>query len=312
LAILLNIPWYIFSTLFRGLSTTLLAAVRVIPALFAILVVVFITGDAWKLFGTESSWRFLALILLIGVMSITATIISFKGPEGSWRNVTGYSLEGTKLLSSWADKTPARKLKAAHVKPLLPPAPSADSQDEVNSLIRMHEKCISVLYMVTIISHVIAAAFWISCTFILIGLTAISQSMTRELSNSAPDVLVHFSIAGQSFVITRQLIQVSIVLGGIAALTFASGTLQDTEKRHIITDNALIDLKRALGALAYYYGAIMELVYDLNANGMIAKLRGQAATKRLTASFDRLEAAAKTSNGNSSKPPDDNSSESNH
>ncbi len=47
LVILLNIPWYVTWTLVRGLTITFRSALRTLPNLFAILVVIFIGGDAW-------------------------------------------------------------------------------------------------------------------------------------------------------------------------------------------------------------------------------------------------------------------------
>lgn len=298
LVILLNIPLYLALTLFRGLSTTLSATLRAVPALLAILVVVFITGDTWKLFGPESAWRFFALMVIIAAISIAVTIGAFRGPEGNWRSVTGYSLGGAKLLESWADRKPAKRLITSGVKPFLPPEPSTQSQGKSGPYLKIHEMGISVLYMLTLISQVFAVAFWVSFTFIVIGLVTVSKSFTGELSDSSPDIILHFSIGGQPFIVTRQLILVSVVLGGIAALTFASGTLQDTDKRRTFTDNALIDLKHALGALAYYYGVVLALLLKLSDSGVIAQVGGQPAV-RLATSLGHMAATAGINNENS-------------
>ena len=285
-AILLYLPWYVAWTLIRSLSTTVWAALRLVPALLAILVVVFITGDAWKMFGLETNWRFFTLIILIAGITTAATLVALKGPEGDWRASTGYSTGGTKLLVSWASETPAKPLLTENVNPFFPIPLSKDSEDHYPYL-KMHEKNISVLYVFTIVGNVVAAAFWIALTFIVVGIIAVNESLTLKLSDTPGIIIMHFNLVGQSFIVTRQLILVSVILGGVAALTFASGTLQDADKRHIFTDSALADLEQALGALAYYYGTVIVLLLKLRDTGTLAKL-GQTNSEQLSNMLDRL------------------------
>lgn len=261
LVILLNIPRYVAWTLVRGLTITFRSALRTLPSLFAILVVIFITSDTWKMFGRESSWQFATMIIFITVTSIAAVIVTLRGSKGDWRSICGYSAEKSTLLKDWAtDKTPAGTLVSTDgVKPLLPPFPSKDSQGW-NKLLKAHEKNISILYFATIISHVIAVAFWISLTFVLIGVITVNAGMTNELSNSHADILHQFNVAGQQFIVTRQLVLTSVIIGGIATLTFVSGTLQDADHRQEFADYALTDFRRGIGALAYYYGAVIALL----------------------------------------------------
>ena len=237
------------------------------------------------MFGRESSWQFTAIILFMTLTSIAAVIVTLRGAKGGWRSISGYYAKSSdrdhengtpsederakldrlyeeNLLKKWAkDKTPAKTLvnMEGEVKPLLPPCPSKDSEGW-NKLLKAHETNISVVYFITIISHVIAVAFWISLTFVLIGVITVNADMTKELSNSRADVLYQFNLVGQQFIVTRQLVLTSVIIGGIATLTFVSNTLQDTSRRQDFADYALTDLKRAIGALAYYYGAVMALL----------------------------------------------------
>jgi hypothetical protein len=287
-SVLLYIPWYVLRTLVRSSYTTLWAAFRLVPALLAILIVVFITGDAWKTFGLETNWRFFVLIVLITALTTTATFVALKG-QGDWRTSTGYSVEGARLLTSWVSKTPARLLLTADVNPFFPVPTSNDSRvKSQNRYLKMHEINISALYTFTIVGNVIAVAFWIALAFIVVGTIAISGSQTQELSGIPADVVIHFDLVGQSFIVTRRVILVSVVLGGIAALTFASGTLQDTDKRHIFTDNALADLEGALGALAYYYGTVIALLLRLHDTGALEKL-GPKMSQQLSKALDQIE-----------------------
>lgn len=285
-AILFYLPWYGAWTLIRSLSTTIWVALRLVPALLAILVVVFITGDAWKMFGLETNWRFFALIMLIAVLTTVATLVALKGPEGDWQTSTGYSIGGAKLLSSWASRTPANPLLTKNVNPFFPIRPTKDSHDQ-DLYVKMHEDNISILYAFTIVSNVIGVAFWIALTFIVVGVIAVNESLTRELSGTSGIIIMRFNVVGESFILTRQLILVSVILGGVAALTFTSGTLQDTDKRRIFTDSALTDLERTLGALAYYYGNVTELLLRLRDTGALAKL-GQTNSEQLSKVLDKI------------------------
>ena len=98
LVILLNIPRYVAWTLVRGLTITFRSALRTLPSLFAILVVIFITSDTWKMFGRESSWQFATMIIFITVTSIAAVIVTLRGSKGDWRSICGYSAEKSTLL----------------------------------------------------------------------------------------------------------------------------------------------------------------------------------------------------------------------
>lgn len=329
--ILLTIPWYVILALGRGLAITFRSALRTIPSLFALLIVIFITADAWKMFGLESNWRFAALLLFMGLASIIAVIVSLRETEGDWRSVTGYSAEGSKPLTevksctklkSWAaNKKPASKLVEKHIEPFLPPPPSrhpdrqvhllfllfrrhrmqalgeyfgyalsrghvggrrSDANDEdlgplnaLNPLLKLHEKSISVVYFITIVSHVVAVAFWISLTFVVIGAIAVTKATTNDLlqRSGSADTLTQFNLIGQQFIVSRQLVLISLILGGIATLTFVSTTLQDADHRRAFADYALTDFRRAIGGLAYYYGAVIALFIKLRDAGVFAEFR---------------------------------------
>jgi hypothetical protein len=202
-AILRYLPWYVAWTLIRSLTRTVSAAFGLVPALLAILVVVFITGDAWKMFGLETNWRFFTLITLIAGVTMLATIFVLKRPDGDWRTATGYSIGGAKLLASWASKTPANPLLIKKVNPFFPIPLSKDSQDQY-PYVKMHEKNVSVLYAFTIVGNVIAVAFWISLTFIVVGTVAVNESLTRTLSGISGIIIMHFNLFGQSLRFSRQ------------------------------------------------------------------------------------------------------------
>lgn len=212
----------------RSLVTTLKAAIRLVPALFGILIVLFITSDAWKTFGLEPAWRFTALLVFIAMISIAAAIVGMRDSGGDWRHAIGYPEGGSEFLASWARQTPAWPL-VGHVLPLLPLYRQEGRSDSKYS--NFIEYNISALYVITIVVHLIAVACWIAFTFVFVEVIALAGPMTKNLIGKTGNVVVGFSVYGQQFMITSQLIFVSIILGGIAALTFAAVTLQDKTGR---------------------------------------------------------------------------------
>ena len=56
----------------RSFSVTLKAALRPVPALLAILVIMFVTGDAWRMFGLQPMPRVIMLIIFVMSFSLVA------------------------------------------------------------------------------------------------------------------------------------------------------------------------------------------------------------------------------------------------
>ncbi len=275
-------------TVVRAFTTTLWTALRTVPALLALLVVVFITGDAWKLFGVEPDWRLFALILLITGMSIAVTLYALRGREGNWRAAIRYSNGDTKLLASWAEKTPARVLIKMNVQPLLPDR--LDSYEFTSP--KGYEINISIIYAFIVVTHIIAVAFWVSLMFVIVGVVAVNGTQTYGLSGKDADVIRQIYFLGQDYILTRQLILVSVMLGVIAALTFVAGTLQDTDKRRVVIDDALTSLRHTLGAFAYYYGEVRAMLRKIDQ--ILRSRPGRSAEGEVSEALDNTRNSAES------------------
>lgn len=272
LAAIFYLPMYIIWALIRGFSTTLKAALRPVPALLAVLVVVFTTSDAWRLFGLESYWRFTIMVAIVLGLSLSALAVGLRDSDGGWREVLGYSDSDPQLLESWAKQTPAEDLSAS-VQPVLPLGDGVQGRAGQNFELRPLVANVTVLYVFTMVLHIFAVAFWISLMFVIIGVVAVSGPMTKELTQAPVTVIAHFNLLGQSFMLTRQLVLLSAVLGGVAALTFATGTLQDSDSRATFARHALADLRHSLGALGYYSGEMLKLLLELHDKGVLDQLK---------------------------------------
>jgi hypothetical protein len=256
----------------RSLAATVRTALRPIPALLAVLVIMFVTGDAWRMFGVEAQPRFIILIGTVLTLSLVSLLLAMRSPHVTWQALIGYPDGGSNALRTWAEKTPAKKLITSGVAPLLPLASGTTEKAVDDTDDPGLRRNIVVIYALTMVVHVIAIAFWISVAFMMVGTIIVSRAMTKELSAVPAKVILQFNLFGQDFVLTRQLVLLAVTLGCIAALTFATSTLQSTEGRRAFADYALMDIRRSLGALSYYLGTLRALLLELRNRGVMDEL----------------------------------------
>jgi hypothetical protein len=269
---LLSSPNRLTWSVFRSLAATIRTALRPIPALLAVLVIMFATGDAWRMFGVEAQPRFIILIGVILTLSLVSLLLAMRGPHVTWKALVGYPEGGSNALRAWAVRTPAKELITSGVAPFLPLASDTAAKAVDNTDDPRLRRNVVVIYAFTMVIHVIAIIFWISVAFMVVGTIIVSRAMTKELSAVPARVIIHFNLFGQEFVLTRQLVLLAVTLGCIAALTFATSTLQSTEGRQAFADYALMDLRRSLGALSYYLGTLRALLFELRSRGVIDEL----------------------------------------
>jgi len=293
-----SLPMSFVTGLTRNLSATFRAA-RSVPALIAILIVMFATGDAWRLFGLESAWRcciLLAIIVAAGIFVLTAGLRGWLARD-DWPAVIGYPAdEREKVLSEWVKGTPAEDFAVAGVKPELP-----IDDHWPRDLLQKHKllrpvgklslrENMNMLLVVIAVADVIAIFIWASLAFIIVGIVAVSEASTKALTNGTVDVIWHMNLLGQSFALTRPLLLVSMTLGAIAALTFSAASVQDASSRKTFSEYALGDVRRVFGAYAYYLGNFIELVKVMAADGTLDELRS-VESEGVAKIFQRLSSS---------------------
>jgi hypothetical protein len=258
----------------RSISATFRTALRPVPSLLAILVIMFTTADAWRMFGGEPATRFVAFIIVILALSFIALALAMKTPDSTWRAVIGPPDDREGLLRAWAERTPAKQLVRMGVTPILPAfgtEPPATSKDDDAELPLLAHN-IRFVYVFTAILHVFAIAFWLSLMFSVIGFIVVSKQLTEDMLGGPVSTLLQFKMFNQEFVLTWPLLVLSICLGCIAALTYAAGTLQSAEGRSAFIEYATLDLRRGIGALSYYTGMLMALLLGLRDMGTLDEL----------------------------------------
>ena len=171
--------------------------IRSVPPLVTVVVVVFVTGDAWRILGTGFTARFFALVALF----IAAGLISLARWH-YWEDLQASGGEEAVLLSSLKERCPAA---AELIKLGARPAPLSRPG-------RWGACYVWVIYLAVTLSTLIAATLSVAVALVLVGVTLIDAAETRKLAGSA-DVLQSFG----GIVLTRQLLSLSLSLGAFAA-----------------------------------------------------------------------------------------------
>lgn len=262
---MITLPEKIINTAFRCWSTTLTSAFRSVPILIAALVIIFTTGDAWRLYGSESTARFEILTLIIFAFAIAAMIMAVMQLRGGWRQVADSAGASPVELAELARKTPARDLVIQGVVPV--EVASAWYAGPVQRNVRF-------MFWFTLVANIISVALITFIVFVFIGMVAVSAGATKSLlqSNSI-DILWTWKLLGQSFVMTRALLLLSILFGCVAALTFATASLQDDRSLSRFMQFGLRSHRRSLSALAYYLGSIAAIQEQLSWQAVYTELR---------------------------------------
>jgi len=248
LTILFVSPYYVTWAGFRALSATFRLALVSTPILLAILVVVFSTGDAWRLYGDEPMVRFGALTVIILIVAFLALYRVVASQTDGWRQVVTTMMRRESVHPKLVGKTKAAEVAAAGVTPA-----DMTGSGLLDKLARYNA---NVLYWLTIFGQLVAIAFWVSLMFIILGVIVVNKPAAHELLLGQPDVLWKFPLFGQSFVVSQQLLLLSCTLGAVAALTFATLGLQDEHSRQDFFDRSLVDLRQGLAMLSYYVGGV--------------------------------------------------------
>jgi hypothetical protein len=248
LTILCALPFYVIWAGFRALSATFRLALVSTPILLAILVVVFSTGDAWRLYGNESIVRFSALMVILLVVAFLALYRVVARQADGWRQVVTTMVRRESVHSKLVDKTKAAEVAAAGV------TPADMTGDEPFDILARYNA--NVLYWLNFFGQLLAMALWVSLMFIILGVIIVSNTAAHELLGSPPDVLWKFPLFGQSFVVSQQLLLLSGTLGAVAALTFATLGLQDDHSRQDFFNRSQADLRQGLAMLSYYVGGV--------------------------------------------------------
>lgn len=225
-----------------GLRATAGVALRALPPVLAVLLFLFLATEVWQAFGLIEGWRFGSVLTLFALTGTTFLAVALAKER---RELCAPSLGDT--TARRAADTPARPLVEAGVVPQSPP------------LGRMARLNITVALVVSLGTRVVAVGAAVALFFMVFGVLVVDKALTANWLGEAPHVLVGVAIAGgREIVLTEQLVRVSVLLGGFAALYFLVVALTEKGRREDFLDDEIDRLSGVMAAWAYYRGSLAD------------------------------------------------------
>jgi hypothetical protein len=181
-----------------------------------LLLVMFMTGEAWRYVGTRAGPRLVVLI---------------AGPV-----LAAFALIGVGL---------GRQLRPAatvHV----PSAAGGEPAHAVETPRVAHRRLVARA-RVRLWLETLSVGIAVAGLFGFVGLATVDAELTREWTGRASvEMLQSIRILGEDLVVSEALLRVVGFLGALAALMFAIEVLVDEESRHELLDDLLEDYNRAV------------------------------------------------------------------
>ena len=194
----------------------LVLTARELRLVLTLLLVMFMTGEAWRYAGTLAGPR---LLVLIGGPALTAFVLIGVGLGRQLRPAETVRVPGT------TDGQPARAVVA----------PRAAHR-------RLVARARGRVWLETLSVSIAVAAL-----FGFLGVATVDAELTREWTGQASvEVLQPVKILGEELVVSAALVQVAGFLGALAALVFAIEVLVDEQSRHELIDDLLEGYTRAV------------------------------------------------------------------
>lgn len=226
-------------SLWHALTQTTLEALRTAPAMLAVIIFLFLTSDAWQVFGGEAIWRVITLLVLLLLVSLAFFFLGSPARDGSLSEV----LPAARDMPALAAPTPASLWAQSGLAPV--PAP----------LRRGQELSVAGIYAALMAGNFLAVGVLTAVALTAFGLLAFDGSVQQHLMGTIrADFIFRWVIAGHQLALSWQLVIVSVMLSGIAVLSFAV-SLQAKDARAIFCGANIADLQGCLSAFWYWQAA---------------------------------------------------------
>jgi hypothetical protein len=207
--------------------------------LIAVIVIVFLSGDSWKILGQGFDWQFgtlLGFFLLLSVL-VVANPRHLKSRFSSSRGDLGIK----------ASNASAQSLVAAlwEMGSEVPYAPRLSILGATN---------VVIVYFGIVVANLLLVGTLVAVSLVLVGVIRIDATLTGQLAGAPAHILLRLPVGGM--IITQQLLSLSLTLGGLAILSFVVVSLPDRKARAEFADTATIGLRRVLYAYGVYQAAL--------------------------------------------------------
>ena len=206
--------------------------------LIAAIVIVFFTGDSWKILGQGFDWQFFVLLGFFLVFSLlgVANPRNLKSHFSISPADLGVKMRDPSVLSLSAALT--------SIGYELPHTPKLSKLAMINA---------TAVYLGIITANLLLIGFLVSGGLVLIGLIRIDADLTRQLSGAPAHVILHLP---GNMVITQELLSLALTLGGLAVLSFSFVSLPNREARSDFASTASSGLRNVLLAFTVYQAAL--------------------------------------------------------
>jgi hypothetical protein len=222
-----------------GVSEDLRAALPSMPPLLAVLLLLIVTGDAWRALANLSGLRLELVLFTFLVASFTFLWIGCQTYRQ--RLFGARNLEAVRTLAS---RTPAIALVRANIAPSFARLPF---------VLRLNVWAVVVSGLA---ARIVGLGLWIGLAFLAIGIVVLDEPTVRHLLGSEPHVVISRLIGGVSFTLTWELVTLCLVFGSLSALYFTALGLQNRRVPAAFTRDMFSKLEEALAAFDYYRGAV--------------------------------------------------------
>jgi hypothetical protein len=214
-----------------------------VPWMVGIVVFLFISGDAWRLFGRMEVWRFW---WLVGLSAVFVVVILWRQLPKPFEEAGGWKPSDT---ASHVVNTPAAALVRAGVEPQLP-FPSLGRQTRLS--------LVAPIWLARSV-RVLASATALAVILLVIGFLVIGRKQTQDLAGTNLVNVVPFAWNGMELDLSDALVKVAILLSLIGAAYFVTVTLTDPAARKaFINSQENQRMYQVLAAWTYFSGALKE------------------------------------------------------
>jgi hypothetical protein len=232
------------------------AALREAPVVLVLLVFLFVTSETWRLFGPGGTGRLPAVVVLFLLFGVAVLVSSLANELGG--------------VYRTATKPPPEKLRVAarHIpeaKPLLGVELPPNRKIPYFRLNRRQQFNIGLVLATPLFVIASLVGLITFVTFVIVGFVGIDETLTREWIGAPssqvgadlsqghePHIWISWSILDQQFILTKELIRVSIFLAAIAALAFTNNAIRDKELGNKLIAPTCVHLKRLVAAWVFY------------------------------------------------------------
>jgi len=225
--------------LLRQVGSVFSLSIRALPLLLVFGVLLVVNTEVWQMSSTLDTVSLAAVIGLF--VAVGTALLAVRIP----REVHGLETwDGADDLARRLEGTPAEHLVSAETCP--PPPP----------LRRRHWANLGLVLLFAQGLQVLLVALSIGAFFAGFGILAITPETAETWTGAGLDRWATLDIGDRDLVLSGEVVNVAVFIGGLAGLSFAISALTDEGYRREFFDDVITDLRQVLAVRAAYLAAL--------------------------------------------------------